>query len=106
MESRKKIYIKRGNYVSSPKLLEEYSQNKYISQNRNLEEKESNLLRKRDNKLELCMSNLKYICRNCETKEKKARVKKRRQEGKGFQRTTREEEHEENTPWPRGHGLK
>ena len=83
MESRKKIYIKRGNYVSSPKLLEEYSQNKYISQNRNLEEKESNLLRKRDNKLELCMSNQKYICRNCEAKEKKARVRTGEEKGQG-----------------------
>ena len=49
---------------------------------------QSHLLRRRDNKLELCMSNQKYICRNCEAKEKKARVKKRRQEGKGSQRTT------------------
>ena len=43
----------------------------------------SDLLRRRDNKLELCMSNQKYICRNCEAKEKKARVRTGGKKGQG-----------------------
>ena len=44
---------------------------------------QSHLLRRRDNKLELCMSNQKYICRNCEAKEKKARVRTGEEKGQG-----------------------